>query len=238
MRKRSRIIFAMMVTACLGGIVWVVLWHAEPEPVYQGKPLSYWLAQYGHSYRYVTNAQQMIDANLPMDTALRYIGTNAVPTLLRMLRAKDSPLTVKLMDLAQKQTLVKIHYVPAALRNSQAAWAFAALNGMDNSTVPEVINIYEERISVASQNCAVRSLATFTGRNELRIPVFIKALQDTNFGGQIYAFYGLARMGKDARPAVPALVQALSDTHSIVRDTAAAVLREIDPEAAAKAGVK
>ena len=51
--------------------------------------------------------------SVPLDTLaldlkerLRHIGTNAIPTLLRRLRAKDSPLTLRLVALAQKQHLL------------------------------------------------------------------------------------------------------------------------------------
>ncbi len=238
MRIPSRIAFAM-VAVCLGGIFWGLLRHSEPGPSYLGKPLSYWLSQYTISHRNLTGAQQIVDANAPIDAAVRHMGTNATPTLLRMLRAKDSVLTIKLMALVRKQKVVKFDYFPASLQNSQAAWAFAALDGMDKTAVPKLVRIYEEHISAASQSYAIRALGTFNGQNELRVPIFIKALQNPDMGGRIYALTALAGIdAEDAKPAVPAIVGALQDTNGAVRSAASAVLRQIDAAAAVKAGVK
>ncbi len=84
-----------------------------------------------------------MDANLPIDAEAVRLRADATPTLLRMLRAKDSVLTIKLMALVRKQKVVKFDYFPASLQNSQAAWAFAALDGMDNSAVPKLVGIAE-----------------------------------------------------------------------------------------------
>ena len=52
---------------------------------------------------------------------LQQIGTNAIPTLLRMLRARDSSFKLKLISLAQKQHFIKFDFVPAGQRNRLAA---------------------------------------------------------------------------------------------------------------------
>src|SRR6266567_3404042 len=41
MTKRLRIALALVLAAVLGGVAWRAL--RQPEPVYQGKPLSFWL---------------------------------------------------------------------------------------------------------------------------------------------------------------------------------------------------
>ena len=48
----------------------------------------------------------------------------------------------------------------------------------------------------------------------------------------------LGRMGQAARPAVPALLEALQDKDEDVRRQAAAAVQAIDPEAAKKAGIR
>jgi HEAT repeat protein len=63
-------------------------------------------------------------------------------------------------------------------------------------------------------------------------------LSDTNFTVRVGAARGLGRFGADAHQAVPALVGLLSDANPFVRDAVSNALKEIDPEAAAKAGVK
>ena len=48
----------------------------------------------------------------------------------------------------------------------------------------------------------------------------------------------LGELGPGAKEAVPALLQSLRDRENAVRDAAAAALKQIDPKAAAKAGVR
>ena len=83
MRKRVQVALAFVLVATAGVIVWQGL--REREPVYQGKPLSVWLQRYNTHGSFIGLRPE------PMaDEAVRQIGTNAIPTLLHMLRAHDS----------------------------------------------------------------------------------------------------------------------------------------------------
>jgi HEAT repeat protein len=48
----------------------------------------------------------------------------------------------------------------------------------------------------------------------------------------------LGESGKDAKPAIPAVTALLRDTNPIIRNLATNALLKLDPEAAAKAGIK
>jgi hypothetical protein len=48
----------------------------------------------------------------------------------------------------------------------------------------------------------------------------------------------LGEFGKDAKPAIPAVTALLRDTNPIIRNLATNALLRIDPQAAARAGVK
>ena len=101
------IALAVLFVALVGVIVWQVAQPAD-EPIYKGKPLSGWLKAY------VNNAKSSDDPQLlKVNEAVRQAGTNAIPTLLRLLRAKDSALKLKLMDLAEIQHIIKIRFTPA-----------------------------------------------------------------------------------------------------------------------------
>ena len=52
------------------------------------------------------------------------------------------------------------------------------------------------------------------------------------------AFWALRQFGPEAKPAVPKLVQLLSDVEAAIRSEATNALKAIDPQAAAQAGVK
>jgi hypothetical protein len=53
-----RVAFAIVLVAGLGGLAWLVLRPRETEPVYHGKPLSFWLgAPYSNQADGVTSKQ-------------------------------------------------------------------------------------------------------------------------------------------------------------------------------------
>src|SRR5688572_18718533 len=120
MRKPIAIALVVLLVI-LGSVCWQFL--GEQAPVYQGKPLAKWLEGYIHDpkdYRPATEQPQWQQA----DAAARGLGTNALPTLLRMLRAKDSSFGFTVTRLASKQRLFKIRYTSAAELNERASMAF------------------------------------------------------------------------------------------------------------------
>ena len=268
MRKRVRIALAVLLVAIVGVIAWQVL--REREPVYQGKPLSVWLEGYTpdpKDHRPLVEQPQWKHA----DAAVRALGTNAIPSLLRMLRARDTPLKLTLVRLARKQRLFKISQTSAGELNMRASEAFGSLGENASNSVPALIQIYEENRSEASQNAvvlalgsigpaageavrcllgtversdfairhnAVGALGEIHAQPRLVVPVLAKALGDPDTMIRGAAACSLRDFGADGKPAVPALLELLKDTDEYARGLAAEALKEIDPEAAAQAGVK
>src|SRR5260370_5878786 len=146
MRKPVRIALAVLLVAVVSGIGWQGL--REREPVYQGKRLSNWLAKDDGSLEAEQNAQRAVEK----------AGTNAVPTLLRMLRHSDSPLKRKVMDLAQHQRFVKVHFALAESRNAGAWVGFSTLGASAAFAVPSLTEIFDLKISWWSQLYTVKSL--------------------------------------------------------------------------------
>ena len=137
-------------------ISWQVL-HLR-EPVYQGRRLNDWLSAYKlHGLAGVETWQVRMQQQ-EAEEALRRAGTNALPTLLRMLRAKDSALKVRFMQLARRQHFIKIKYTPAEELNYRACMAFGVLRAKAHSAVPALIDIANQNISYASHWYALRAL--------------------------------------------------------------------------------
>jgi hypothetical protein len=67
----------------------------EREPRYQGKSLSAWLRAGGSWWG------EAVD-DRPAKAAVRNIGTNAIPSLLRMLRGTNSQFALKMASASQK----------------------------------------------------------------------------------------------------------------------------------------
>ena len=97
MKNWRRIALAAFAAIILSGVLWQT--RRSHEPVYQGKPLSFWLEQY---YQKINAG-----ASLPSQdeivwdetaVAIRGIGTNAIPYLLRLAAADDTALKKSILN--------------------------------------------------------------------------------------------------------------------------------------------
>ena len=159
MRKRRIIVLACLLVAVLS----VVGWRASLNwsgPWYGGRPLAVWLDQYGSGpgdYKPSPSA----------DGALRHIGTNAVPYLLRLLYATNSsrmtnslqptyafalmaarnPANVsvkgRLMVWVEKHTPIRFHHMhaPASWDHWKAYLGFQALGPLGKPAIPELVKL-------------------------------------------------------------------------------------------------
>jgi len=255
--------------AVIGGILWTAL--REPrEPIYQGKPLSVWLERYVSGGSYVD-----FRPDSEADEAVRQIGTNAIPLLLRMVRARDSKTKLALAELLNKQKLVEIRYPrswwAAYYQSEVAVQAFGALGANASNADPQLIQTYQENVGPESQlGClealgrigpaanqaipdllgaltnvnpvlrwaAVEALVKIHLEPGLLMPILIDGLQGEYVRLRLYSVRALGEFGKEAKAAVPGLTQLLSDPDTNIVTEASNALKAIDPEAAAKAGVK
>jgi len=157
MLKRVHIALAVVLVTLAATIAWQVL--REREPIYQGKRLSAWLKAYRLHGLAGVETWQVRQEQQEADEALRQAGTNALPTLLRMLRAQDSALKVKLLRLAARQHVIPIEYVPAEELNYRACCAFGVLRGKARGAVPALIEVVNQNLSHDSQCYALSALA-------------------------------------------------------------------------------
>src|SRR5947207_1543947 len=152
MSKRSGIV---VVGIFLASALGLFLWRGSgpPEPVYEGTTLTSWLE--GHVPTSSANPPYNSPGWHKADKALRKIGTNAIPTLLKMIRATDPPRPIlKLIETARQKGWIRVRYRHASQRNEEAEYAFQVLGTNAARAVPELIKIYERNRSVSSQRCA------------------------------------------------------------------------------------
>src|SRR5215510_11443314 len=88
----------MLLIAVLVGILWLM--RPSDEPIYQGERLSTWLARTEVPAR---DVQGGLAALSNAHNAWKGAGTNAIPTVLKRVRARDAGLKLNLGGLAQKQ---------------------------------------------------------------------------------------------------------------------------------------
>jgi HEAT repeat protein len=249
--SRRRIIFlASLLLAMLGAAVWLMAtWPHEPS--YNGKPLTYWLEHY---WPPPPHGGGIIVADPQSVEAIRNIGTNGILTLLRLIRADDSPLKLKLIALAQKQHLVTIEFsggglmhavplqpatpqkkqprikiTPAVVRNQWAAFGFGELRSAASNAVPSLTELLEDHPSPISQVSAIQSLGAIGPAAGPAAPSIVRVLAGTNAVDRVGCVVALGQIHAHADLAVPALTDLLSDRS--LAQAAAEALAQFGPEA-------
>jgi hypothetical protein len=148
MNKRLGIPLAILLLALLGGVIWQT--PRQREPVYQGKPLSFWLKDFE------LDAQLGKPSSDQAVEAVRQAGTNAFPILLRLFRARDSDLKHRVTSLARKQHFITIHYVTADSQRWVARQGFMALGRVAKYAVPRLVEINQEDIARSEKGSPIR----------------------------------------------------------------------------------
>ena len=212
---RWSVVVVLLLVAVLAALLF---WPAagSREPIYEGRTLTSWLDHH------VASTAADPPYNSPgwkkANEALRAIGTNAIPTLLEMIRAKDPPLTLlKLLRLAERYRWTGIKHRSAMWRNEEAEYAFEVLNTNAVSAVPGLIKIYEEDRSPSSQRCAALALGSIGRGAQAALPVLIKRFAHTNREVRFYAVSAVMDIGGEPAVVVPALTSALKDSSVNVR---------------------
>jgi hypothetical protein len=130
-------------------VVGLAIWPArDTEPVYRGQRLSVWL---------------LAGSGPDATAAVREAGTNAIPTLLRLLRGKDRGWLVKVKELGQMQHLVKVPITYKEERRATdqglaALLGFKLLGSEARCAVPDLIAIGNENRSGNTRGAAILAL--------------------------------------------------------------------------------
>jgi len=270
MGKKRGILLAVLFVALIGGLGWLVL--RPREPIYQGKPLSAWLEQYRLSFSTLF-ASPNSQARLEAENAIRQIGTNGLPLLLRLISARDPPLTKQLLAHLPKPWLTRLQLQRRAWQDHQRGLAgFFILGPLATPAVPALVTLVNDPDPDARAT-AVSALVQFGPEAHAAVPGLLKCLNDPRRAVRIEAMICLGNIqsqpelvvpvlmdylegqapatpirisavrtignfGAQAKPAVPTLLRLLNDEDPLIRSLVTNCLPNIDPAAAAKAGVK
>ncbi len=229
MRKRVHIALAVVLAVLASAIALQVLQASrERQPVYGGKALTLWLRTYDPSSAFGRHSPEWNVA----DDAVRHMGTNCIPILLRMIRQKDFPAKLWLVAFAQKHGLAKrIHFVPASVRNLEASRAFIALGDTAKDAVPALAKMCEENISAESR-CAIEDALAWIGpAAKPAIPLLVRATTNANPRVRAGALWALGEIHAEPELCVPCLIQALNDSDDWARLSAAHALGKFGPDA-------
>ncbi|MCL5099004.1 MAG: HEAT repeat domain-containing protein [Candidatus Omnitrophica bacterium] len=219
MTKRRRLIITGAVLALVLVLAELLAHFLGPgEPVYQGKQLSDWLQDLCHGQ----SAQLRDQAK----NAIRQIGTNAIPTLLDMVRARDSRLKLKFMQWTSRQSMVRFRFQPAMVLHTEAVTAFSVLGP---AAIPAIEPLAEILGHSETAFTAANALAQL-GSNS--VPILVQALTNDDWRVRYAAATAFTSEVPDEQTVVPALVASLKDGNPNVRIMAARSLANIgqDPD--------
>jgi len=230
--RRKHVIIIVFAVACA---FFLFLAGSGPtEPLFQGKPLSYWLKGYRAG-----NGRWNESSPEKADEVVGQLGTNALPTLLRMLRSTDSAWEVKLLPwsykwrrLAGHQHLINIAPGPhlRSYEVVEAERAFRTLGSVAEPAVPELIKMYQQEELPLFNRATIPAILGDIGPSAAQsIPALLQSMRDPALRGN--AAFALGQIRGDAKLVIPMLVPLLRDTNSYVCWATAKALKSYGAEA-------
>lgn len=188
----------------------------QAEPSYEGKRLDEWLG-----------TKRNPDGSFSKDAeaALRHMGTNAIRSLLARLVYTEPPFGLRTRESNQK--------------NTDAICAFIALGDAAMPALPQL----QALMNGTNETVALYAMMSACGTGSNAMPFLIQGLTNSFANVRSEAVNDLqsdlgTKYPEQRKQAVPLLVKLLSDPEENIRASAINALKEIDPAAAAKAGIK
>lgn len=203
MKQRSKIGFAVVVLALIGGC-WL-LFGPSNEPKYEGRPVSYWFRQ-----GYVNDSDY---DESELREAFKKMGTNALPYLVgeALSTNQDSAFKTNYYKLLEK--LPDSWGMPQLVSSDDirdsAVEAIGTIDFSAKDILPLLAKALQET-NTLSHKQAISILSNIvTNDDESLVPYFVKALHDVDPDVQLNSLLALGKMGPAARMAVPDLIELL-----------------------------
>ena len=215
-----RKIWVLLAVALLVGMFLAVR-PSSHEPSYGGRPLSEWLLRYG-----TTPGLPLVVGNpSETDQAIRHMGTNAIPCLLKYIQ-DDSPAWQKkpMVDINEFSRRLRLGWRwtdHRAVRASGAMVALQVLGPSAEGAIPELTRLMYQTNSRATRDRAACALP-FLGPKS--VAPLLAVLTNQQAEVRPVVAHSLHPLGTNARPLIPTLIQCLKDRDLIVSEGAADAL--------------
>ena len=221
---------------CVVVVISLAMWLThDNEPDYHGKPLSYWVVQLCSMH------PSSHDSRVEAEEAVRQIGTNAIPYLLKWIcyePPSSRPIPELMESLINQMPRPARNHVPDSVSDwIEGNWtmakaygapeAFALLGRPAEVAIPDLEKLMYDHSKTNTCIVAIYCLAAL-GTNA--IPEIITRLADPSdqlrrSSIEAVAFFPALRT--NAQPLVPHLVRCLDDREKYVRSLAAYTLGKI-----------
>lgn len=214
-KPRVRLLMLGVMVVVIAACVW--LFGSWNEPAFEGRSLSSWLRQ-------LNNPEPGTGARMEAVAALRSMGTNVIPVLLRGLDESDETRLARLQRYAQEHWGLR-YQLPTHLAQTSAGQLQVALVAMDPPTQDAVVRAllaeYVRRWVDTSESGDFemplrRIRACFAGLNEAFLPVLREALTNAEPEVRMTAASLVLQPGVPA-DFLPLLIERASDSDARVR---------------------
>jgi peptidoglycan/xylan/chitin deacetylase (PgdA/CDA1 family) len=226
---RAKLLCCLPVALCAAAFAFIRL--SAREPSYKGMSLTYWLEQ-GSDLSLPANGSPDVDVialrRERTAEAVRHIGTNALPHLLRLLNQpyEEPWLKRKLRGLNERQNFFRISVRPTVDWQNAAREAFQALGPAAAPAIPDLERLLQSRLTCSSAADCLWAIGPQS------VPALVRALtnQDDHIVGQ--CLQRLGDLGPAAHEAIPVLVAIAQSTNLPQAYTALQALSELEPYSA------
>lgn len=199
-----------------------IAFRRSAEPSYQGQPLSRWLEQVDSNRASATSSEQA-------KAAIRHIGTKALPTLIRMVQARDSALKQAVLKWSAKQTLIKFDFTPAGTRRNQAQRGYEILGPEARTQVPALGQILTNDGLAGVRQCAASALGWIGPEAKSAAAALLITAKDQDTFVRNNSLWALSRIQADPGLVLPGLIKGLDDSFKVARENAAIGLAQYGP---------
>lgn len=208
---------------------------AEDEPTHDGKSLSYWLDKFDYHSNFADSQGRRSPEWHETVQAIRAIGTNAVPYLVRQLQKSEFRLKTLLVQSAQRwygpipvANRRKINFFKTDFgKKRDAIEALSILKAQATGAVPQLIVMLQSGDDRHAQ-LAADALTHIGPQGAAAVPALIEKLKQR----KTYAFGAIEGIGSAAHEAVPILTTLMRDRDVNYRINAIWAIRSMGPSAA------
>lgn len=198
-------------------LAWAWMPSRPEEPVYQDKTMREWLKAYVVS-------DSGTEAHSQSMAALRKIGTNGIPTLLRMIQTSDSSLKVKLQAFAEKQRFIKSNFEDPKVMRNLADWGFYVLGENAKGAIPELLTLAKKPNGTEGRGHGIIALGYIGPSAKAAVPVLLAIASDATDRDKGDAIRALGFIHSYPESVVPFLESCLTDPVEVFRARAADAL--------------
>jgi hypothetical protein len=226
--QRLLVASAVGLALCTGGI-WVLARSLDEDlPRYQGQTLFYWLKR--------ADSQDVTASN----QACLVLNSSVIPRLTQTMfhDTNDSRFRLALIDQLNALPGVFIHSTVANDRRVAAALALGQIGPRAKATIPDLVKVLRGN-DPAPRPAAAFAAGRIHSEPETIIPLLAALLDDPQDGVREMAATSLGEFGGLSKAAVPQLLELFKlRSDKDLNNAVAVALKQIDPGAATKAGIR